>query len=672
MLPFYRGIMDRWTDQCNTCAEGQTDVVRNRLEPLLRRIGRRPDGLIRRAAVRSVDAMKAWWLLACLATVAGADDWFAPYRSVADYRPKGPTHCYRQFNVDWSWVAMRPEEISRFLSKADPAALAEFLHESRVDGTVVMAVPHHGYCTHDTRVGEKFPGMKGDWFGRVIAELHRRRIAAFGYVTLNWNWKFIRENLGREFIHGEPDADGVCGWRCSICLNAPGYLELVEAYTREVLEGYPVDGMRWDILKTPEGCRCEGCRARYLEAYGEPLVDWETVPPERRREFWLATKERVVHRLRALCKRIKPSVEIWQNHIQSYHPINLDLSREMDIAYNEYGDLFRLLLIRGVSGRPAAIHGLMNKAPTNPPVPLDRAEWRACLALGGRCYSYYGHLHTDPETLLPGGPMPAWHREQLAPFYAMVATIEPWLADAAPVTHVGIVFSERTRFRFPGYERDPYIQAMEPIVNEYLRRSLPIEFVNALDLPDRSRDLSRFKLLILPRTSGLAAAELDALRQYVRDGGALLALGDALRHDASGAALPGFALAAELGVAPDAPPPEALVVAPCGAGRMAALGPLDPPRVFEAIDRLSGPPPIRVIPAEKRVVLTRQAKWNRWVLHFLDDGDCAVEIRSDAAAPKGISARYPAAGWTCALDATPDGVRISATGTAGDRLAVLE
>lgn len=311
-------------------------------------MGQPPTGLPRRGAVNSVSAIK-WWLAAVgLTTAAFGGGWFSPHATVADYVPKGPTHCFRQFNVDWSWVATRPEQVSEFLSRANPAALADFLERTGVDGTVVMAVPHHGYCTYETTVGVKFPGMKGDWFGRMIEELHRRKIAAFGYVTLNWNWKFIRENLGREFIHGTPEADGVCGSRCTICLNAPGYLELVEAYTRDVLERYPVDGMRWDILRTAEGCRCDGCRALYRAMYGEDLAGWEAAPPNRRYEFRLATTDRAVRRLRALCKSIKPSVEIWQNSIQNYHPNNLDLSREMDVGYNEYGDPFRLLFIRGV------------------------------------------------------------------------------------------------------------------------------------------------------------------------------------------------------------------------------------------------------------------------------------------------------------------------------------
>jgi hypothetical protein len=32
-------------------------------------------------------------------------------------------------------------------------------------------------------------------------------------------------------------------------------------------------------------------------------------------------------------------VEIWQDSIQSHHPNPLDLARDLDIAYNEFGEL---------------------------------------------------------------------------------------------------------------------------------------------------------------------------------------------------------------------------------------------------------------------------------------------------------------------------------------------
>lgn len=608
-----------------------------------------------------------------------AGDWFAPFKRVADYKPKGPTHCFRQFNIDWSWIALRPEQVGEFLSEADPVALAEFCRRTHVDGTVVMAVPHHGYCTHETRVGTKFPGMKGDWFGRTVEELHKRKIAAFGYVTLNWNWKFIRENLGRDFIHGKPDADGVCSSRCVICLNAPGYLELVEAYTREVLEKYPVDGMRWDILISAKqgglhgssDCTCEGCRRLFRKLYGQELTRWQDFDERRHMDFYIATTTRAVERLRVLCKRIKPSVDIWQNCVSSYHENDLNVGRSQDIAYNEFADPFRLMLLRGATGKGAAINGLMNK--DGPALGaalklLDHREWRTCLALSGRCYSYYGHKQTNHRTLLPNETMQAWHREQLAPFYAMVSQIEPWLRDAAPVSHVGVVFSEATRFRFPRYDRAPYVAAMEPIANASLQRSAPVEFINTPDLGKPQTRLSRFKLLILPRTSGLSTAELDHLRRYVRGGGSLLVAGDALRHDARGKELSEMALAKELGLQRDDALPSSLRVRPFGKGRMACIA----DATQEAMDQLAGPAPLTVQPPESRVILTRQEKQRRWVLHLLDDGPCTVEIRREFAAPARVVSQSPASGWKCVVEKTVAGLQIKASGKATDRLLVLE
>jgi hypothetical protein len=483
--------------------------------------------------------------LAAACHAAGGEDWFAPCATVADYKPKGPSHCFRQFNIDWSWICRRPEQIPEFLSQADPAAFAEFCRTIHLDGTIVMAVPHHGYCSYETKIGTKFPGMRGDWFGRTIDELHKRRIAAFGYVTLNWNWKYMREHYGEPLVHAKLGPDGAfdSGY---ICLNAPGYLDLVEGYTREVLERYPVDGMRWDILATAKGCTCAGCRAFYREQYGEELRGWDGVDWRRREDFYLATTGRAARRLHDLCKRIKPSVEIWQNSIQTYAPNHLDLGRIYDVAYNEYGDPFRLLLLRGVMNKEAAINGLMNQTPVGSD--LKRSEFRLSLALGGRCYSYYGHKLTNARTALPGPEMMPWHLTRLAPFYAMVSEIQPWLEGARPVSPVGVVFSENTRFRYRNYDRGPYIAELQKITGSCLGKSLPLEFINRLDLGDAKKAIGRLKLLVVPLTSGLRPEELDALVRYVRQGGSLLVAGDALRHGEKGEENSDFALAGEMGI----------------------------------------------------------------------------------------------------------------------------
>jgi hypothetical protein len=645
-----------------------------------------------------------------------AEEWFQPARTVADYRPKGPAECFRQFNIDWSWIGRGVDQLPEFLSQADPVRLAEFCREMNIDGTVVMAVPHHGYCTYDTRVGTRFPGMRGDWFGRTIEELHKRRIAAFGYITLNWNWKYMREHLGADFIEAKVKPDGSLDGM--ICLNAPGYVDMVEAYTREVLTRYPVDGLRYDILFTRKGCTCAGCKKLYHALYGEPLVAWRGLPEQRQHELYMATTEQAVRRLTRTGHAVKPSIVMWQNCIQSYTPNNMNLGRTQDIAYNEYGDPFRLLLLRGVLNKDAAINGLMNHTKFSATAPIDRVTFRQCLALGGRCYSYFGHKQTDYRTLLPGPEPTAWHRSQLAPFYRMVAEIEPHLRGAPPVSSVGVVYSEATRYRRPDYKREFYTGPLEQLTQAYLARSIPLEFVNCLDLCDAKKAIRRFKVLVVPLTSGLSADQLEALRRYAREGGHLLVAGDALRYDAQGREQSDFALAAELGVrfrkldaAGKGPwsvngqfdgravraegkslvpvqtvEGQTLLAATqagqqwplvhersMGRGKVVYLASLDRMDLVQrVVDALAGPPPVVVEPAKRRVVLTHQAQAGRWVLHLLDEGDFTVELNRELAPARKVVAQYPATGWTCRAEDTGRGLRIVVRGAAGDRLVVLE
>lgn len=640
---------------------------------------------------------------------------------VETWVPRGPSRCFRQFNLDWSWIALRPREITEFFRETSPVAIAEFLAQSYVDGTVVMAVPHHGYCTHNTKVGQRFPSLTYDWFGAMVEELHRRDISAFGYVTLNWNWKYIREHLGAEFVHGQPDADGVCGNRVMLCLNAPGYLELVENYTAEVLSQYPVDGMRWDILKTARGCRCPGCRALYCELFGEALPEEQTLSEEVLDKLYDETISRVVQRLYRLCKSIRPDVEVWQNHLNPYFPNPLHLARELDVAYNEFGDAFRLLVVKGVSRRPAVINGLMNQSPTEPPQPIDHAEWRLCLTLGGRCYSYYGHKHTDPRTLLPDEPIKRWHREQLAPFYRMVREIQPWLENARPVTDMAILYSEATKLRYPGRDRTAYLRQIEPWVTLAVRLGRPPEFLDVLDLESGDILVKRWPIIVAPLTSGLTFPQLCSLQEYVRRGGTLLLIGDVLRHDLDGKPQENFTLAEEMGldwlgevsvtgnleliqtgpegvqlsvpnlVVKTLPHVRAragrtwiwgktledhrlplLHVHEVEKGRCVWLAALSPPELVDAVvGFFAGEPPLRVEGMAGRAILTEQPDRGCWIVHLLTDDTMVVRLSRQHVLADRVVAKYPTSGWELGCQIEKHEIRLVAQSGASDRLVVL-
>ena len=420
-------------------------------------------------------------------------------------------------------------------------------------------------------------------------------------------------------------------------------------------------------------------------------------------DFYLATLVRAVNRMTKTARATKPSVEIWQNHINTYSEANVNLGRQYDLAYIEFGDPLRLLALKGILNKDAIIVGQTLTSPIR----------RTIMALGARCYQY---MPVNQRTALPDKRQ--WFFNDLAPFFQMVAEVQPYLEDAKTLSPIGLVYAENTRFRHADYHREPYMEICQQIAGAYLKRSLPLDFVNCLDLC--RQDLARWRLLVLPATSGLAPNELDALRRYVRAGGNLLVAGDALRHDPRGIPRRQFDLADCLGLrfqraigdkeglcavedrwagglVPGhlrlhncvlAQPTEGesllrvnyreqqyplLHVNTVGKGRVAYLASLDRVELTQqTMDWLAGPVPIRVAPADKQVVLTFQKKLGRWVLHLLSQGDYTVEIRRDFAAPATLIGQYPPRGWKAVLEGTGAGVRIKVEGNARDRLLVFQ
>ena len=615
---------------------------------------------------------------------------------VAAYQPKGPTSCFRHLCYDYNWPGRTLADLPKKFTRSDPEELAEFSRKSNLDAVLLLAVPHHGYTTYPTVAGTTFPALAGkDWYGQCVKALHQRNIAVFGYITLGTNWKYMRDNLGKPFIHGKSDAAGVIEPISAICFNAPGYIELVETYTRELLTMYPIDALRYDMLFGPKRCLCDGCKAYYKELYGEELTTWDDKDWRRVNDFYLATLDRPVNRLTKVARQVKPSVEIWQNCINTYSEANVNLGRQHDVAYIEFGEPSRLLALKGILNKDAIIVGQTLKSPIR----------RTIMALGARCYQY---VPVNQETALPG------FDPDLAGFFKMVGEVQPYLEGAKTISQIGIVFSEATRFRYSDYDRKPYMDVCERITDAYLKRGMPLDYINALDL--QTRDLSKYKLLVVPLSSGLSTDECEALRRYARGGGTLLVAGDALRNDPHGKPLDDFALADMMGLhflktvprinevvgtwdggsvnaaelknviltrsdhgesplrARDQDHEWPLLhVNPTDKGRVAYLATADVPVLTARVmDQLLGGLPITVSPADKQVVLTRQENHHRWVLHLLGDGDYSVNIGKDFAAINKVASLYPDKGWECTMERTAEGVCLKVKGAAKDRLVALE
>ncbi|MCX6927266.1 MAG: hypothetical protein NT154_29290 [Verrucomicrobia bacterium] len=596
---------------------------------------------------------------------------FTP-EEVAEYKPQGPSARYRYLCPDYNLVGGKAGE---YFTQADPAEYAEFCKSLNLDAALLLAVPTEGYCAYETKVGQRFPNMKGDWFGQTVKELHRRGISAFAYVTLGWNLKYAAEHP--KYKSGD-----------TICFNSP-YADLVIAYHQEILKNYPVDGIRNDIYWQGTNCRCDGCKTFYHELYGEELPPkWADNDWRRMEEFRRATLVRIVRRISEASKAIKPSVEIWENQLNIQHNSPLEALRFVDAAYMEFGEPFGLLFHAGwMKSQPVIVGKLENLPPK---------QMRLCMALGARGYTYIKSFHTTalpPVTEAEAEAFRArngWNsgaarqnarsrgeiKNLLGKFYGMIADIQPYLEGACPVYHsVGVVYCESTRYRFKGFDRAAYSKkVLQPLADAYLARSVPLEFL------DNSKvakcDLGRYKCLVLPETSGLTPGEVAALKEYVGVGGQLLLAGGALCYDENGLPLQDFALAHEMDVSISTKLLPKRHEQKYGNGKIVYLAsPYDTGDLVKELDTMVPECPVTTSGAgtlPKQAILTWQKSQKRWILHLISDGDYTVDIRKDFAAAARIAGKFPSDGWEATLAPTATGVRIKVQGNANDRLLVLD
>ena len=181
----------------------------------------------------------------------------------------------RQVHLDFHTSPFIPDVASEF----DARSFAQTFKRARVNSVTIFAKCHHGMSYYPTRVGTPHPALKGkDLLGKMIEALHREGIRAPIYTTVAWEedvaqkhpeWRQLRAD-GTFAQIGNADMTKPAhpgGWKYNNFLH-PDYQDYIEAHVRELLEGYDVDGLFFDILFfDPNACWSESS-VKFREKHG--------------------------------------------------------------------------------------------------------------------------------------------------------------------------------------------------------------------------------------------------------------------------------------------------------------------------------------------------------------------------------------------------------------------
>jgi hypothetical protein len=438
---------------------------------------------------------------------------------------------YRQIHLDFH----TSEHIAGVGEHFDPVDFVTTLKKANVNSITVFAKCHHGWSYYPTKVGRVHPNLtRPDLMGEMINALKDADIESPVYITVQWDEQTAHEHpewralCATNTFSGEIAMDRSSAKQLSpawhaLCLNHAALRKLILDQAREVASNYNVPGLFFDIVMAND-CVCTACIDRML-ANG---LDPEDAHDRRTNDE--AVLEQFRDETSAALFAQFPNLRVFYNegHISKRGPERYKAYTHLEIESLPTGGWGYNHL--PTSARYAATLGLEYLSHTGKfhagwgefggfkhPDALEY-ECAQMVALGSKCLI--------GDAFHPGGMIDHDTYERIAPAYARIAKLEPFLEGAQQVSEIAILSAEHMN---PGAGRnhpgdDGAVQML-------------LELHRPFDVVDLGVRFENYRLIILPDEIPVDDALAQRLESYVAGGGKLLASWHSGRDGKGGFAL---------------------------------------------------------------------------------------------------------------------------------------
>jgi hypothetical protein len=329
----------------------------------------------------------------------------------------------------------------------------------------------------------------------------------------------------------------------------------------ELVEDYGLAGFSFDGNYHPPLCYCPACKAAYRAEKGRDLPPKVDLDNLEYREYLVWRGEKLEDHYRRMQRRLKgvnPDTVLmsWTTNAGRYGHF-LTSPRVMSTRTNQLFDLpmqewwldetnfgasvapaFGVAYARAVTGdRPSGSEPYL-MARGNP--------------YGSDSFPTHERLTRTFLVLANGAVAPqsfGWadHLADTKEVFDAIAQRERWTTEARPQHWAALLVSEQTR-QFYAYKdiAERYLPHLFGMFRAGMEEHLALDLVNDWDLTPES--LARYRVLVLANAAALSEAQARAVREYVKNGGGLVATCDTSLFDELGRRRPDFALADLFGV----------------------------------------------------------------------------------------------------------------------------
>lgn len=347
-----------------------------------------------------------------------------------------------------------------------------------------------------------------------------------------------------------------------LCLLGP-YADFFIDVLAEITEKFQVDAFSFDGLHYGGFCYCQFCRADYRKDTGKEIPRVSLEDAEfRSYQHWADRRmERTIQKMQTRLKTIKHDVALvtWTTNagrFGHFRDIPRNMPARMNLLLDAPDQEFWLdETNRGATVVPALANAYI-WAVTNHRVAFSEPY----LMSHGNPYgkdSFPGHevLRRMMLSIAWGvGPsiavgQPEYLQPAIFEALAEVKKRKQWITHKSPEPWAALVLSDNSRVfygRSSGQVEDRYLANILGFYRTAIEAHLPLTVISDWNLTPA--DLAAYKVLILANTACLDVDQIGAIREYVANGGGLVATLDVSLFDETGAPRADFGLADVLGV----------------------------------------------------------------------------------------------------------------------------
>ena len=432
-----------------------------------------------------------------------------------------------------------PDWDPAFLSRFDPARLADLYRRTHVTSVMLYCKSHAGLCNWPASVGGVHAAWRGrDIVGDLVDGLRARGIATCAYHSVVFdNWAAQAHPEWRQRTVAGLDLQNLFryGW---CCLNHSEYRAYERAQIGELVERYAFDSLFLDMPFWPLICACDACRDRHRREVGGDLpevIDWTSAAWCRfqaARERWSAE---LIAELRDVARTRRPTLGFYHNLAPALanwtlaEPLSASALDDF-VGGDLYGDRYEQLFVTKLTA-----HLTESRPPefmTSRCVDLRdhvRLKRRADMAAQAFAATAVGSAFLFIDAVDPVGTVNAGVYQRMGEIFAETAAYEPFLGGE-PIEDVAVYFSVDSQMDLgengtpvvrqpPPSPTYPHLRAVRGACRILQQAHVPFGVITRRQLGL----LARYRAVVLANVLRMDGEEAAAFRSYVRGGGCLYA-----------------------------------------------------------------------------------------------------------------------------------------------------